>query len=245
MLILWDIDQTLVEAGGFDRTMWASIAADLLGVPPQPIDVVQGSTISTILRSALLRHGASPEHAEELLPGALAAEVRALEDAERLRGSGRVLPGAQAALARLARIDAPLIQSILTGNQQDSARLKLHAFGLLEHVDLEAGAYGSDSEDRPSLVPIARQRAANRYGADEETPTVLIGDSVRDVAAAHRHDASVIAVCSGTTTAQELVDARADVVLPDLVDTEAVVRALEEITGGPLVGASTSFGVAE
>lgn len=245
MLVLWDIDQTLIEAGRFDRTIWASIAADLLGVQPQPIDVVQGSTISTILRAALIRHGASAERAQELLPNALAAEVTRLADAERLHGSGRVLPGAQAALARLAGIDATIIQSILTGNQQDSARLKLYAFGLLEHVDLEAGAYGSDSEDRPSLVAFARQRTARRYGDSQETPTVLIGDSARDVAAARLNHAAVIAVCSGTTTAQELTDAGADVVLPDLVDTEAVVRALEKVTEERLVTTSPPFGVTE
>lgn len=231
MLILWDIDQTLIEAGRLDRQIWATIASDLADTRRVPIEVVQGSTISTILRAALMRHGVSAERADELLPMALAAEVTALSDAEKLRGTGRALPGAHASLAHLASFDRPIVQSILTGNQQDSARLKLHAFGLLEHVDLAAGAYGSDAEERPALVPIARQRTSSRYGAGQESPTVLIGDSVRDVAAAHRNDAAVIAVCSGSTTASELAEAGADAVLPDLVDVDALVSALEHVTG--------------
>lgn len=235
MLVLWDIDQTLIEAGRLDRHIWATIASDLAESHRVPIEVVQGSTISTILRAALMRHGVSAERADELLPRALAAEVAALSDAEKLRRSGRALPGAHASLAHLASIDSPLIQSILTGNQQDSARLKLHAFGLLEHVDLAAGAYGSDAEERPALVPVARQRTARRYGVGQESPTVLIGDSVRDVVAAHRNDAAVIAVCSGSTTASELAAAGADAVLPDLVDVDALVDALEDVTGERLL----------
>jgi phosphoglycolate phosphatase-like HAD superfamily hydrolase len=230
MLILWDIDHTLIDVGGFDRAMWSMISSRLLVTEGLPVTVIPGSTIRPILRSALAQHGASPERAEELLPQALAAELDWLTDTDRIAGAGVVLPGVRAAIRRLA--DQPrIVQSILTGNQRRSAELKLTAFGLLDHVDLTVGAYGSDDDHRPSLVPIAQRRTAERYDDAILQPTVLIGDSVRDIAAARESGSAVIAVGTGPTSVADLESAGADVVLPDLSDTDALVAAIDRLDG--------------
>jgi phosphoglycolate phosphatase-like HAD superfamily hydrolase len=162
-------------------------------------------------------------------------------------GRSRALPGAAAALTALARY-APreadggvvpdgadahepaqlcVVQSVLTGNVQPIAEVKLGAAGLTGHLDLSIGAYGEAHEVRAELVHLARRNAARRYGTDfAGQQTVLIGDTALDVAAALATGARVVGVATGGTTADELVAAGADAVLPDLADTDAVLAAI-------------------
>jgi hypothetical protein len=71
-----------------------------------------------------------------------------------------------------------VIQSILTGNTRPAAEIKLRAFGLDRYPDLDVGAYGTDDDDRASLVKIARQRAEAAHGVRfGPASTVLIGDT--------------------------------------------------------------------
>ena len=59
---------------------------------------------------------------------------------------------------------------------------------------------------------------------------MYLADSGRDVAAARIGGARCVAVASGRSTAGELRDAGADLVLDDLADTDAVVRAVDRLT---------------
>ncbi len=59
-----------------------------------------------------------------------------------------------------------MTQSLLTGNIEVNAAVKLAAFGLDRLVDLEIGGYGSDRhEARADLVAVAREKAARLRGA--------------------------------------------------------------------------------
>ncbi|MEV6976929.1 HAD hydrolase-like protein [Kitasatospora sp. NPDC093806] len=113
---------------------------------------------------------------------------------------------------------------------QRSAEIKLHAFGLDQYVDLAVGGYASDDSHRPNLVGIARHRAAARYGkVFDRSNTVIIGDSLEDVRTGSEGGATVIAVASGTTMADELAEAGADRVLDSLGDPAAVLHAIAEL----------------
>jgi phosphoglycolate phosphatase-like HAD superfamily hydrolase len=76
-------------------------------------------------------------------------------------------------------------------------------------------------------VTVARAKAKAKYGVDlDPRATVLIGDTPLDVAAAQAEGARVVAVASGRYDAETLHAVGADVVLPDLRDTAAAVRAV-------------------
>jgi len=132
------------------------------------------------------------------------------------RTVGRALPGAHEVLASLA--DEPAIyQSVLTGNLREVARIKLEVFGLDGYLDLASGAYGDDDSDRPKLVTLAQQRAAERTGVTfGNDATVLIGDTTKDVEAGLAAGVRVIGVATGKTSVQELRDAGAHDVASDL-----------------------------
>ncbi|HEY3505591.1 MAG TPA: haloacid dehalogenase-like hydrolase [Actinocatenispora sp.] len=226
VLVLWDVDQTLLDVGAVDREVWYSVCGELLGVPARAATVVPGRTIRQILRDILREYGADTATADRLLPEALHREAELLATRP-LAAEGRILPGVPEVVAALDRAPG-VVQSVLTGNQLATTELKLAAYGLVPPLDLRFGAYGSDREHRPDLVPVARSRTAAVHGASAATPTVLVGDSRLDVEAAHRNDARIVAVATGTTSAAELRTAGADVVLDDLAD---LPRSLDAILG--------------
>jgi len=186
---------------------------------------MQGRTDPDIFEETLALHGL-----EQTDGGfaAFSAELVAAYSAgvELLRRQGRALPGATAALAALAARPG-VVQSVLTGNVRRVAATKLAAFGLDGHLDLEAGAYGSDHARRGRLVAVARARAAARHGpALLSAPAVLVGDTPNDVLAAREGGIAMLAVATGRSSAAELRAAGAEVVLPDLLDTDRVVDLL-------------------
>jgi phosphoglycolate phosphatase len=227
-LVLWDIDHTLIETGGVGRELYRRAFETVTGRPIEHEAEVTGRTEAAILAETLRLHGLepSPEH-EKKYATALAHEYE--DHIEDMRERGRALPGAREALARLSS-ESGVVQSALSGNFKAVAMTKLRAFGLDGFIDFEAGAYGNDSDDRPSLVAIAQERAAIRYGARfDRANTMLIGDSPQDVEAARRGGAEVVAVASGKATVEQLQNAGAELVLPDLVDTGAFLDAVRQV----------------
>jgi phosphoglycolate phosphatase len=170
-----------------------------------------------------------PDPAQQVGPFQAFMSARSSTMADDLREHGRALPGAAAALAALAaaRPSGLVIQSLLTGNIPELARVKLTTLALTEHVDLTIGAYGDVSAVRADLVDVARRNAAERHGGDfGGRATVLVGDTPSDVLAARATGASAVGVATGEFSIADLAETGANVVLPDLTNTDAVVAAI-------------------
>jgi phosphoglycolate phosphatase len=122
------------------------------------------------------------------------------------------------------------VQTVLSGNIRPNAVTKLSVFGLDKFMDFEAGGYGSDDEVRANLVAIAQRRAGRKHGiAFGKANTVLVGDTPRDVQAGLMGGAQVVAVATGSDSADVLQAVGADIVLPDLRDTRAVLMAVTSL----------------
>jgi phosphoglycolate phosphatase-like HAD superfamily hydrolase len=239
LLVLWDVDHTLIDNGGISKAVYASTFETLTGRLPEHAVLTEGRTEPEIIRNLFVRHGLELQPDQLAgLPGVLAAALGA--KLPQLHERGRALPGAEAALRALEATPG-IVQSVLTGNVRANAMAKLAAFGLDRYVDFDAGGYGSDDADRPKLVAIARKRATAKYGARfDPASTVVIGDTPRDVQAGRQGGAYVVAVASGIDHADDLRAEGADVVLPDLRDTAAIVAAVlgarSRAVGEPVAG---------
>jgi phosphoglycolate phosphatase len=224
-LVLWDVDGTLVDTAGYGRDAFADAFEAVFGHRPAGNVPMPGRTDHEIAMALLERNGLGS--GEEHLPRiweALADALRARQ--ADIGADGRVLPGARDALAALDRRDG-LLQSLLTGNIEANAAAKLAAFGLERYVDLEIGGYGSDRAARSELVAVACERASDKHGREiAPGDTVMVGDTPLDVAAAREGGARAVAVASGPFGEAELREAGAEVVLPDLRDTGAVLWAI-------------------
>ncbi|MDJ1136779.1 HAD family hydrolase [Streptomyces iconiensis] len=225
LLVLWDIDQTLIEGGGVSRTAYAAAFTRVIGHEPRAVAGMAGRTERAIATETLLLNGVPAD------PGTIARLNAALDEelharADLLAAAGRVLPGAAETVLALAG-HAHVHQSALTGNMRSLARLKLTVFGLAEHIDLTSGAFGDDAHDRADLLPFAWRRARTRLGRGyDAASTVLIGDTVHDIAAATAHGARAVGVATGATSAAALLAAGAAAALPDLTDTPAAVHTI-------------------
>jgi len=223
-LLLFDIDGTLIRAGDVGSEVFDRAVEAVLGQSPAQRVRMSGKTDPQIVREYLaLLKADDPEHLPAVLHH-LEAELAAA--AGQLARDGQPCPGATELLQALSKDDR-LHLSVLTGNIAPNAVVKLSAFGLQEWLDLETGAYGSDNEDRQALVPVALERLASLRGvwlAPEDT--WVIGDTPRDYECAEAVGAHSLLVATGRYGAPELGQLGADVVVPDLVDTGAVARAL-------------------
>jgi phosphoglycolate phosphatase len=228
VLVLWDVDNTLLHAGNAGRALYQIVLAELYGVDgPVPITSMAGRTDTSIAIETLTEAGLDAPTELRRFHDALTA--RASEVLDRVREHGTVLPGAREALAAVASrgSGSTVVQSLLTGNLPALATVKLGALGLTEHLDLDIGAYGDVSPVRADLVPVARRNAVARYGADfAGRRTVIVGDTPHDVFAAVTAGARAVGVATGQFSMQELADAGADVVLPDLAVTGTVLAAI-------------------
>jgi phosphoglycolate phosphatase-like HAD superfamily hydrolase len=228
-LVLWDIDGTLVLYGRIGRQAFADAFLAFAGRPAHDLDRLMistaGRTDPDIALEFLARHGVTDGEAR--LDAFHAALVEALAaKAALMREHGTVLPGVERALAALA-LQPGVAQSLLTGNLEANAVLKLATFGLDRYVDLAIGAYGSDHRDRTQLVEVARAKAKARLGVEvDPTAVVVIGDTPLDVAAGRAGGARTVAVATGYYDVEALRATDPDAVLADLSDTDAVLQAI-------------------
>jgi len=160
-----------------------------------------------------------------------ALELAGRENADLLATRGYALPGAADALRFLGQQPA-VIQSVLTGNIEANARVKLAAFGLVPWIDFTVGGYGETYAERGMLVAVARRKAAQRYGFDPvKDVTIVIGDTVRDVEAGLFGGAKVIGVATGDQSPAELLRAGAHEALAGLSDLNALTAAISRVSG--------------
>lgn len=221
LLVLWDVDGTLVHSASHGRYAFEDAFQEVVGRMPERVDYA-GRTDHQIALSML-----DGEH--EHLPAVLERLVLRLEERrDAMADEGHTYPGVPEVLEALHEADG-VINSLLTGNLEANAAVKVGAFGLDRWLDFESGAYGSDPHERRSdLVAIARERAATRYG--EPTGVVLVGDTPLDVLAAREAGARAVAVATGFAEFDALRESEPDVLLQDLSDTEAAIRAITAST---------------
>ena len=223
---------TLLDVGRPTRAAYVDAFREVTGRPLVQLPQMAGRSESEIFFEALAVNGAGPEPSEaagEELLGRFTNQLAVAFGARRglLTEQGRLMPGARDAVAEVGRLPG-VVQTVLTGAIKPNAIEKLRAFGIEGFFDTEIGGYGSEAYPKGAMLLNARTRAADKYGADfTEHSTVYVGDSSRDMEAARIGGSRSVGVASGRSSAGELRDAGADMVLDDLADTAAVVAAVD------------------
>jgi phosphoglycolate phosphatase len=228
-LFLFDIDGTLVNAGGVGRLAVTNALEEVYGTTG-PIDGYdfRGRTDPRIVLDLLGEAGWDEGDIRARLAHYFDVYLRELDA---LVGDGarvRVLPGVADVVRELsARSDA--LVGLLTGNIEPGARVKLRSTGLWPLF--RVGAFGSDDIDRRSLPAVARRRARDTLGHDIPFDRVtIIGDTPLDVDCARASGAWAVAVATGRHAGDELSACSPDVLFADLADVTSVLAAL---CGGP------------
>jgi len=227
-LLLWDIDGTLVHAGGMGGQVFDDALIAAYGDLREIRIVMSGKTDPQIVREYLEALGV-PAEAATVAALLEAAERGLAAGVDRMKVRGHTYPGVPELLERLAG-DERIINSVLTGNTVANAKLKLATFGLDRWLDLDVGAYGSDDADRTRLVEVALGRGRERYGSAGSPLTPgdawVIGDTPLDLACARAGGARCLLVGTGRYPASELGALGAEAVVENLADADAVAKLL-------------------
>ena len=221
-LILFDVDMTLLYSGGAGSLAMRRAFEQLYGIEDGFRRVeFSGRTDWAILKAALQQHGLLNGDGpfERELPRFQETYYALLARTLAENEGGRVMPGVRELLQALAEREVP--QGLATGNFRQAAFMKLAHFGLDGY--LREGGFGDDAEERARVVGVAIDRVANGSKPDV---VWVVGDTPLDIEAAHANGALALAVATGPRSVEELRAAGADAAVPDLSDTEAVLRVL-------------------
>jgi phosphoglycolate phosphatase len=228
-LVLFDIDGTLLDAGGAGRRALARAIEEEVGrsIPQHAFHGFAGRPDSWIVRTILERMGlpdVEPASERRIFDG----YTLHLEEELRDRPTLRILPGVRELLDALAS-EQDFLLGLLTGNIETSARTKLSHLGI--NATFGFGAFGDDASDRDRLLPIARSRAEERRGGRIDAGQIcLVGDTPLDIGCARAGGSSILAVATGLYDAESLAALEPDQLLNDLRDTAEVIRVLRCLT---------------
>ncbi|MEW6368540.1 MAG: haloacid dehalogenase-like hydrolase [Acidobacteriota bacterium] len=151
--------------------------------------------------------------------------IKILERDYSIENGAFAYPGVERLLEELGR-RADTVTGLLTGNVREGARIKLSVFDLWKYFAV--GAFGSDSDDRAALPPIAIKRAQDSTGHRYAPRDVyVIGDTIHDVRAGQAHSLVTIAVGTHQEWVDEMIAARPDHFLSSLADFDGFIAAID------------------
>jgi phosphoglycolate phosphatase-like HAD superfamily hydrolase len=226
VLLLFDVDGTLLlHAAEAHKEAFHVALREVFGIEDATAFRVAtpGKTDLQIAREVLLQAGYDPRAIDDRLDALGEAWCRA--HAERQPDiADRVAPGMHELLGWLAGVEGARL-SLLTGNLEPIARLKLARAGIGDYFPRGQGAFGSDSEDRTELPAVARRRASRPSASPyPRAKTAVIGDTPLDIACARADGVRAVAVASGPFGVHDL--RAADDVAADAAGLRAVLERL-------------------
>ncbi|MEM6955519.1 MAG: HAD family hydrolase [Myxococcota bacterium] len=218
-VFLFDIDGTLIRTGGAGRRAMVRAFAEVLDAP-EALEGIRlgGMTDRLILRAAFKNIGRA---FSESLEASVVQRYLAHLDAELLDAPNyRVMPGVYETLDACEGHGA---LGLGTGNVEAGARRKLEPADLNRRFPF--GGFGERAEVRAQLVEDGARRGAEHLGmARAEVRVVVIGDTPKDIEAAHASGAECVAVATGSFGVDEL--SAADHAFESLEATGAVEAIL-------------------
>jgi len=220
-IFLFDIDNTLLNSGGAGARAMNLAFRDLFAIENgfEGVDF-RGRTDSAIFRDGLLLHRLPDGDFPALLARFKTIYLRHLRRTLP-QMQGRVLPGVPSLLRALQDAEGIRI-GLATGNFRRGGMMKLEHYGIRPFF--RSGGFGEDSERRSEVVALAIRRLGGRPGG--RNPVYVVGDTPIDVEAAKANRALAVAVTTGSSSAEELTRAGADVVFPDFGDVASVLGVL-------------------
>ena len=218
-IYLFDIDGTLVSAGGAGKAALIDALAEAFGIA-HTLDrlALSGRTDRAITADLLALCGLddTDHHRARLLD----AYLRLLPATLAAR-PGRVLPGVPPLLDRLAAMPGVAV-GLITGNVHHGARIKLGHFGLWGHFRF--GGYGDRHADRDDVARDALAAVESHLGRPVAPAKVrVVGAAPPDVRCARAIGARAVGVLTGWHDRGEMEACAPDLLLDDLSDHDALL----------------------
>lgn len=210
-VLLFDIDGTLIDAGGAGQAAMEGAIAEVFG-KANPVSGIPtaGRTDRAIAVDLFQFHGIELD--ETGWTRYTTAYYRLLPESLKTK-SGRILPGVVTLLDRLKQ-RSDVLMGLLTGNFAEGARLKLLHYGLDHHFRF--GGYGDEHHDRDDVAREAYRKTQTHLPSVDPDRVWVIGDTPSDIRCGRAIGAKVLAVGTGMFETSELEPHKPDVLLKDL-----------------------------
>ncbi|MFP4498362.1 MAG: HAD family hydrolase [Vulcanimicrobiota bacterium] len=229
ILTLFDIDGTLITKprgvkhsshglafnNAFNRIMGVTVGLDSISY--------HGKTDMQIILEVLTRAGFAEEVIYDRMDEIQSGITRFFNDKVSLEEI-LVLEGIENLLESL--VEQKAVMGLVTGNIEEIAYRKLQLAGLDHYFPF--GGFGGTSHIRSELVEKAIGLAEKQAGSLDREKVFVIGDTPRDVVAAHEAGVKAVGVATGIYSVGELKEAGADEVFADFSNCSLF---LEKILG--------------
>ncbi|MEW6592345.1 MAG: HAD family hydrolase [Candidatus Hadarchaeota archaeon] len=216
-LVLFDVDQTLVDALEHHDYGYREAFKKVFGVDIKLAEIkFAGKIVPNIIREFGELKGIPKKIVESRLAEAVEkVEYFSRESAE--RGSVKVLPGVVELLFRLK--EKKHVLGVLTGSPKAVTELILKKTGIEKFIDIMV--FGSEGKSRVELVGVAVAKAEGKTGRRfSGKDLVIVGDSIHDIDCGKPYGAMTIAVTTGFHSKEELMEHSPDYLFKDLTDLE-------------------------
>lgn len=227
-LVLFDIDGTILWSDGAGRRAMTRALRNAFGTSGSADYRYDGKTDRQIVRDLMRMEGHRDDVIDARMTTLLDEYVTWLH--EELRSGETRIERFAGVLELLDALESREDRRIglLTGNIEPGASAKLRAVGI-DPGRFIVSAFGSDHEIRRELPAIAQRRAREDLGLHVDGDAiVIIGDTPADIDCGRAIGARAIGVATGRYTVDELASHEPVAVFPNLADTAAVMRAIDE-----------------
>jgi phosphoglycolate phosphatase len=224
-LVIFDMDQTLVEVIGVHDEATRRVFHDFLNVEARLTEIdYAGRSLNDSFQVLASMKGIPEQVVRDRLKPMLGAYDHAFAASLPDDASGFILPGVVRLLDELTRTTNVL--ALYTGDSPAVMRRVMEATGLGKYF--RHRYCGTETATRADMVRQAAVEAARDSGRGfHGKDIVVIGDSVRDVEAGRATGTLTIAVATGRHTRDQLRAAGPDYLFDSLKDAPAVLQAIE------------------
>ncbi len=229
-LLIWDVDGTLTDSAGLTRVAFDKAFEDIYAISGSTVGIkpfgrTDPQIFREMLRNSNLHEDDFPEQFRKFIIRASDRLEKELEASDK----PRLHYGVRELLDLLA-IDDKVFLSLGTGNIERNARLKLEKLSINHFFPV--GGFGSDDEDRATLIKIAFMRSKEYYNINfEEFNTWVIGDTYFDIQCGNNIGANTIAVATGIYNEAELSEHNPTALFADFRDRDRFLNLISNHGG--------------
>ncbi|HMW45539.1 MAG TPA: HAD hydrolase-like protein [Solirubrobacterales bacterium] len=218
--VIFDLDGTLLTTGGAGAVAWDKAFQEVFGKSVDIAKVTESGMTDHDVAFAALRTVLDREPSHQDIDELTPVYVRELPEAVASSEKYRIEPGIVELLERLAAEGIPL--GMTTGNIEPAAKIKMERGDLNRFFAF--GGYGSDSPNRAELTLHAIKRGVvtcatgsfpnGRPQVLSKDDFIAVGDTPRDVSAAHEAGIRIVSVATGLFDLETLKAAGPEWALP-------------------------------
>ena len=214
VVVLFDVDETLVHTGGSGARSWKAAFDKLYGIPADIGEHSSAGETDPQVARATFKAVLGRDPSDDELGRLYAQYLLHLADDIGVSEGYRVLPGAEKLLLRMG--EAGVMLGLVSGAMEGAARTKLVPANLNRFFVF--GAYGTDSPDRTELTGLAIEKAGRLHEGLTANQVYVVGDTPHDMEATNASGAVSVGIASGHYSVAELEAAGGAHVLHSLED---------------------------